>query len=71
MGKGCQPRKGHNPSKQRKNYDDIDWSPPSKLRKLTREQRRELAKEGAKMTGLLYHQNPEELLPYLFDIHEE
>lgn len=46
-------------------------SPPSKLRKLTREQRRELAKEGAKMTGLLYHQNPEELLPYLFDLHEE
>ena len=27
MGKGCQPRKGHNPSKQRKNYDDINWSP--------------------------------------------
>jgi len=26
MGKGCQPRKGHNPAKQRKNYDDIDWS---------------------------------------------
>jgi len=25
MGKGCAPRKGHNPAKQRKNYDDIDW----------------------------------------------
>ena len=26
MGKGCAPRKGHNAEKQRKNYDDIDWS---------------------------------------------
>jgi hypothetical protein len=26
MGKGCAPRKGHNQEKQRKNYDDIDWS---------------------------------------------
>ncbi len=26
MGKGCSPRKGHNQEKQRKNYDDIDWS---------------------------------------------
>jgi len=26
MGKGCAPRKGHNQDKQRKNYDDIDWS---------------------------------------------
>jgi len=26
MGKGCQPRKGHNPAKQRKNYDAIDWT---------------------------------------------
>ncbi len=30
MGKGCAPRKGHNPDKQRKNYDDIDWSKPVK-----------------------------------------
>lgn len=28
MGKGHQPRKGHNPAKQRKNYDKIDWSKP-------------------------------------------
>jgi len=28
MGKGCQPRKGHNAAKQRKNYDEIDWSKP-------------------------------------------
>jgi len=26
MGKGCKPRKGHNPAKQRKNYDAIDWT---------------------------------------------
>jgi hypothetical protein len=26
MGKGSAPRKGHNQKKQRKNYDDIDWS---------------------------------------------
>ena len=26
MGKGFAPRKGHNAEKQRKNYDDIDWS---------------------------------------------
>jgi hypothetical protein len=26
MGKGCAPRKGHDAAKQRKNYDDIDWS---------------------------------------------
>lgn len=26
MGKGCAPRKGHDPKKQAKNYDDIDWS---------------------------------------------
>ena len=26
MGKGCAPRKGHNPEKQSKNYDSIDWS---------------------------------------------
>jgi hypothetical protein len=26
MGKGATYRKGHNPSKQRKNYDEIDWS---------------------------------------------
>jgi len=25
MGKGCAPRKGHNPEKQSRNYDDIDW----------------------------------------------
>jgi hypothetical protein len=24
--KGSGPRKGHNQDKQRKNYDDIDWS---------------------------------------------
>ena len=71
MGKGCQPRKGHNPSKQRKNYDDIDWSPPSKLRKLTREQRRELAKAGTTMTASTYHKNPKEVLPDLVDLHEE
>jgi hypothetical protein len=28
--KGSGPRKGHNPDKQRKNYDDIDWSKKSK-----------------------------------------
>jgi hypothetical protein len=37
MGKGCAPRKGHNAEKQRKNYDDIDWSKkpakPSKPKK--------------------------------------
>jgi len=33
MGKGCAPRKGHNPDKQRKNYDDIDWSPVKKVAK--------------------------------------
>jgi hypothetical protein len=26
MGKGCAPRKGHNAEKQRKNYDEINWS---------------------------------------------
>ena len=31
MGKGCQPRKGHNAAKQRKNYDEIDWSKPEDL----------------------------------------
>jgi len=32
MGKGCQPRKGHNAAKQRKNYDEIDWSKPEDLK---------------------------------------
>jgi hypothetical protein len=38
MGKGSNPRKGHNPAKQRKNYDDIDWSkkPVKKLIKKPR-----------------------------------
>ena len=26
MGKGSTYRKGHNPKKQRANYDEIDWS---------------------------------------------
>lgn len=30
MGKGSQPRKGHNAAKQRANWDDIDWSKPTK-----------------------------------------
>jgi len=30
MGKGCAPRKGHNPQKQAKNYDDIDWTKKEK-----------------------------------------
>jgi hypothetical protein len=33
MGKGCQPRKGHNAAKQRKNYDEIDWSKPKEPKK--------------------------------------
>ena len=32
MGKGCQPRKGHNAAKQRKNYAQIDWSKPEDLK---------------------------------------
>ena len=31
--KGSGPRKGHNPEKQRKNYDDIDWSKKTKSTK--------------------------------------
>jgi hypothetical protein len=34
MGKGCAPRKGHDPKKQAKNYDDIDWSKNPKDRKV-------------------------------------
>jgi hypothetical protein len=37
MGKGHQPRKGHNPSKQRKNYDKIDWSKPKPTTKCSSE----------------------------------
>jgi len=33
MGKGCQPRKGHNAAKQRKNYSQIDWSKPKEPKK--------------------------------------
>jgi len=31
MGKGASYRKGHNPAKQRANYDEIDWSKGKKL----------------------------------------
>jgi len=31
--KGSGPRKGHNQEKQRKNYDDIDWSKKTKSKK--------------------------------------
>lgn len=31
--KGSGPRKGHNAEKQRKNYDDIDWSKKTKSKK--------------------------------------
>ena len=34
MGKGCAPRKGHNAGKQRKNYDDIDWSKKPAVQKM-------------------------------------
>lgn len=34
MGKGSAPRKGHNAQKQRKNYDDIDWSKKPEVQKM-------------------------------------
>ena len=34
MGKGCAPRKGHNAEKQRKIYDDIDWSKKPVVQKM-------------------------------------
>jgi len=37
MGKGCAPRKGHNAEKQRKNYDDIDWSKKPKVQKVDKQ----------------------------------
>lgn len=33
MGKGDKPRKGHNPAKQRENYDLISWSKKPKQEK--------------------------------------
>jgi hypothetical protein len=39
MGKGHQPRKGHNPAKQRKNYDKIDWSKKPAVQKMDKPQK--------------------------------
>ena len=36
MGKGCAPRKGHNAEKQRKNYDEIDWSKKPAVQKINK-----------------------------------
>jgi hypothetical protein len=37
--KGSGPRKGHNAEKQRKNYDDIDWSKKPAVQKMHKSQK--------------------------------